>query len=196
MYAPDSLWDVARTLLAILGVILLYAGFSTGLFERFADAATAEVPHPKTRRERKKWPKPDFDKQKTAFGLLVGGLALLGLLDWFVLPPWCQLPKDWLAPALATAFEAGVLIILFGSAVWFGRVNWSKWTFWVSLVTTLWLFLWISHLLGARDPGSLLILFVFSGLQFLWLFGVLGRIDRNKAEVHQTQTIGNSPDHK
>jgi hypothetical protein len=91
---------------------------------------------------------------------------------------------DLLTQSLVAAFELWVLIIFFEPLISFGRANWVKLTFWVSVLTTVLVFLWINHLLhiDIRHPKGVVGLLFLSFVQFFWLFGFLGRIDRNVAE--------------
>lgn len=181
----DIVWPAISVLLFVAFLLFLHSGHFAGLLDRLLTVATADIPKPKNRRERKKRPKPPSAAQKKAFWILIGFLGTLTALDLFVLPAAYQLPDDWIMPSIATAFEAGALIIFIGPVVWFGRTNWSKWTYWLSVITTVSLLLWSSHALHFRRPKSLLLVLFLSFLQFLWLFGVLGRIDRNKIELPQ-----------
>ena len=176
-------------LLVILAIWLFGPGVLIWLMERVFDVAAAGLPGPKNRRERKRLKNipgaVSFSTQKKIFWWFVGSLSAFALIDLFVVPNSLRLEIDWLIPCALSAFEAALLIIFVGPMHFFGRHNWVKWTYWTSVITTVSVLLWICRAFHFVRPGGIFGLLFLSLLQFVWLFGILGRIDRNEAELHQ-----------
>ena len=185
MVDPEILRDIAQFVLVIAVLFFFGSGLFNRLFERFLAAAVAEnPPEPTKHKIKKNISKARLEKQKKAFWFFVGFLAVAVLLDVFVFPSRFRLSVEWLTQSAVAAFQFGVLVIFFGPAISWERANWLKPTFWVSVVTTVLILFWINHLLHVdiRRPQGIAGLLFLSFVQFFWLFGFLGRIDRNEAE--------------
>lgn len=188
MLDPDLLRIIGQFALAIFILFLLGSGALNRLFDLFISAALAEDNvGPEKVAKGKRNQKAPVKEQKRAFWSLVAILGVAVLLDAFVFPSRYRLSVEWLTQLVVAAFEFGALLIFFGPLISFGRANWFKLTFWVSILTTISSLLWINHLLhlDIRHPRGLFGLLFLSFVQFCWLFGFLGRIDRNEA-VPQT----------
>lgn len=144
------------------------------------------------RRKRVKFDQEHWRKTKIAFYWFSGILVAWLLVDSFLLPETYTVGGEWHWPLAISTFFAGLVVIVIGRQVWDGRDGWSKWTFWYALVATdlallvftHWMFARLGNLHRARGLfTSVLGGLVLSGFLFLWLFGMLRRIDRNKMPV-------------
>lgn len=120
------------------------------------------------------------DKRVTVFDWFAGFLAAYALVDWLAIPEAYTLGPSRRLPVLFLLFVTGTILIFVGSATWDEKIGWKKWTFWTSLSATLTISALLTRWAGSFNLNRLLLVLLLSALTFLWTFGMLRRIDRNR----------------
>ncbi len=117
-----------------------------------------------------------------SFYSLCTGIVIWVVLDWFVLPDRYSAGPEWRWPIVASVFLAGIILIFVTRLEFDQRVAWKKWTFWLALVASTLSLLVFLHWLNPTKPraifGWVTLGCVLGALLFLYLFGMLRRIDR------------------
>jgi cytochrome c oxidase subunit IV len=179
--------------LVLAGIVLRYSSepweFLFGFLSSKADQAMdSPADHlPGRRKKRAKFDREHWSKIKIAFYCLSGVLLVWLLADWLLIPEAYSVGGEWRWPLVVSVFFAGAVVILIGSKVWDERIGWAKWTFWYALLATVLVLLVFVRWMNPTEPrgfwSSLLGGCILAGLLFLWLFGMLRRLDRNKTRV-------------
>lgn len=150
-----------------------------------ADFPPASIPGVKATHISRRKRQEDAQLRKMAFDCFAGLIAVYLIVDWLFMPETYKLSSDMRWPLALTIFLVGTLVIFVGSTIWDERIGWKKWTFWVSLLGTSAVSLWVTKLFSPTRPSGLVFCLAVSGLFFLWTFGRLRRIDRNHIEQEQ-----------
>jgi hypothetical protein len=122
-------------------------------------------------------------KQEIAFWCFLSVLCGLTVLEWFVVPERYAIRKELIAPVGATIFSAGLLIIFLGPVRDERGSNWTRWTYWATVLTTSAAVMLIGYLVKPSTPRAVAGVVALGFIPFVWISGFFRQVDRAETEL-------------
>ncbi len=177
----------ATALLLLLLFVLRFSDLLPRLYAYLVDRGIARYPGAPRNRTRKRYrsSKELARKQTIAFWCFLSLLCFFGILEWFVVPESYAVPKDRIAPLGAAIFSAGVLVIFLGPVRDDHGRNWTRWTYWATVLSTSMVILIIGLVLKPQSPNGILGVLLLGFIPFVWISGFFRQVDRAEAETRE-----------
>ncbi len=175
---------LGTALLLVLLFVLRFSDILPRAYESLIERGIARYPEPRRkRRKRFAVSKQQLRKQKIAFWCFLSFICAFAILEWFIVPEPYAIPGDRLAPLGAGIFSAGLLVIFLGPIRDDRGINWTRWTFWATVVSTSAVIWVIGLVLKPSSPNGIMAVLVLGFIPFVWTSGFFRQVERAETEL-------------